>query len=143
MRPPFASRPLIDAYYAHPWCSGVAVRNSLNEGYLLAQLHAVGVENAYRRNHGEAEPIHQSVHANPVLQQRLAKYMVEQCFRNSELENLHAGKVPNSKVGDYPDVVVRTPFGEIPWPELSRFDGAKTKVLMLDMVNRTYDFTVR
>jgi len=78
--------------------------------------------------------------ADPVLQQRLAKYMVDQCFRNSELENLHAGKVPSSKTGDYSDVVVRTPFGEIPWRELSRFDDAEMKVLMLDVVNRTYKF---
>jgi hypothetical protein len=78
--------------------------------------------------------------ADPVLQQRLAKYVVDQCFRNSELENLHAGKVPSSKTGDYSDVVVRTPFGEIPWRELSRFDDAEMKVLMLDVVNRTYKF---
>jgi hypothetical protein len=78
--------------------------------------------------------------ADPVLQQRLAKYMVDQCFRNSELENLHSGKVPGSKTGDYSDVVVRTPFGEIPWRELSRFDDAEMKVLMLDVVNRTYKF---
>ena len=77
---------------------------------------------------------------DPVLQQRLAQYMVEQCFRNSELENLHAGKVPNSKTGDYSNVVVRTPFGEIPWRELARFDDAEMKVLMLDVVNRTYKF---
>jgi hypothetical protein len=37
-------------------------------------------------------------------------------------------------------VVVRTPFGEIPWRELSRFDDAEMKVLMLDVVNRTYKF---
>jgi hypothetical protein len=61
---------------------------------------------------------------DPVLQQRLAKYMVEQCFRNSVLENLHAGKVPDSETGDYSDVVVRTPFGGIPWRELSRFDNS-------------------
>ena len=77
---------------------------------------------------------------DPVLQQRLAKYMVEQCFRNSVLENLHAGTVPDSKTGDYSDVVVRTPFGEIPWRELSRFDDGEMKVLMLDVANRTYKF---
>ncbi len=74
---------------------------------------------------------------DPGLQQRLAKYIVQQCFRNSELENLHAGLAPSSKTGDYSDVVVKTPFGEIPWRELSRFDDAEMKVLMLDVVNRT------
>lgn len=78
--------------------------------------------------------------ADPVLQQRLAKYVVQQCFRNSELENLHAGIAPSSETGDYSDVVVQTPFGEIPWRNLSRFDDAEMKVLMLDVVNRTYRF---
>ena len=78
-----------------------------------------------------------------VLQQRLAKYMVEQCFRNSQLEDLHAGTAPSSKTGDYSDVVVRTPFGEIPWCELSRFDDSEMKALMIDLVNRAYRFINR
>jgi hypothetical protein len=90
--------------------------------------------------------LHESVRAlitDPVLQQRLAKYMVEQCFRNSQLEDLHAGKAPCSKTGDYSDVVVNTPFGEIPWRELSRFDDREIKALMIDAVNRTYRFLNR
>jgi hypothetical protein len=79
----------------------------------------------------------------PALQQRLAKYLVLECFRNSELENLHAGVVPDSKIGDYSDVIVKTPFGEIPWRDLSRFDDAEMKKLMIDVVNRTYRFIHR
>lgn len=78
-----------------------------------------------------------------VLQQRLAKHMVEQCFRNSQLEDLHAGKAPSSRTGDYSDVVVRTPFGEIPWSEVSRFDDSEMKALMIDAVNRTFRFINR
>lgn len=59
--------------------------------------------------------------ADPALQKRLAKYIVMKCFRNSVLEDFHAGKVPDSKSGDYADVVVRTTFGEMPWNELSRW----------------------
>ncbi len=77
---------------------------------------------------------------DPVLQKRLAKYLVSRCFRNSVLENLHAGIVPDSKSGDYTDVIVHTPFREIAWSELSRFDDAEMKVLMIDVVNRTYKF---
>jgi hypothetical protein len=33
------------------------------------------------------------------LRKRLAKLMAQQCFRNTELENLHAGKVPGSETG--------------------------------------------
>lgn len=51
---------------------------------------------------------------DPALQQRLAKYLVQRCFRNSALEDLHGGTAPDSKAGDYSDVVVVTPFGEIP-----------------------------
>ena len=78
--------------------------------------------------------------SDPVLQKRLAKYLVQQCFRNSVLEDLHAGITPSSKAGDFSDVVVCTPFGEIPWRRLSRFDDAEMKVLMIDVVDRTYQF---
>ena len=43
----------------------------------------------------------------PAMQQRLAKYLVHECFRNSELENLHADIVPGSKTGDYPTLSSR------------------------------------
>jgi hypothetical protein len=81
--------------------------------------------------------------SEPVLQQRLAKYLVLECFRNSELENLHSGVVPDSQAGDYSDVVVKTPFGEIQWRDLSRFDDKEMKRLISDVVNRTYNFIHR
>lgn len=78
--------------------------------------------------------------ADPVMQKRLAKHLVTRCFRNSALENLHAGIVPASETGDYTDVVVHTPFGEIPWNDLSRFDDTEMKVLMIDAVDKAYQF---
>jgi ligand-binding SRPBCC domain-containing protein len=45
---------------------------------------------------------------------------------------------PDSKAGDYSDVLVSTPFGEIPWPKLSRFDDEEMKALMIDVVQKTY-----
>jgi hypothetical protein len=48
---------------------------------------------------------------NNVLRGRLAKLMALECFRNSELENLHAGKFPSSRTGDYSDVKVASPYG--------------------------------
>jgi hypothetical protein len=74
------------------------------------------------------------------LRKRLAKEMALRCFRNTELENLHAGIVPNSKAGDYSDVKVVSPFGDIPWPELSRLSNREMKVLMIDVVNQCYRF---
>jgi len=60
--------------------------------------------------------------ANVVLQQRLAKYLVLQCVRQSQLEDLHAGIAPSSATGDYTDVTVTSPFGSIPWSRVSRFN---------------------
>ena len=77
---------------------------------------------------------------DPELQKRLAKYMVLQCFRNSMLEDLHSGITPSSAAGDYSDVYVTTPHGEIPWPKLSRLSDEEMKSLMVDVVNRTYRF---
>ena len=77
---------------------------------------------------------------DPVLQKRLAKYLVHRCFRNSVLEDLHTGIAPDSKAGDYSDVLVTTSFGEIPWPKLSRFDDEEIKTLMIDVVQKTYEF---
>ncbi len=77
---------------------------------------------------------------DPVLLKRIAKFMAQQCFRNTELENLHCGKGPSSATGDYTDVKVVTPHGEIPWPELSRLNDDEMKVLMVEVVNKTYSF---
>ena len=77
---------------------------------------------------------------DPVLQQRLAKYMVLQCFRNSMLEDLHAGTSPSSAAGDYSDVTVSSPYGVIPWPKVSRLNDDEMKRLMIDVVDRAYRF---
>ena len=79
---------------------------------------------------------------DPVMQQRIAKHIALKCFRNSLLEDLHTGKVPASQTGDYSDVVVHTPFGEIPWNELSRFDDTEMKALMVDVTNRVASLPV-
>jgi hypothetical protein len=78
------------------------------------------------------------ISSNPELMKRLAKYLAQQCFRNTMLEDLHAGITPDSQIGDYTDVVVRSPYGEIPWPELSRLRDEEMKALMIDVVNKTY-----
>src|SRR5881394_4015962 len=72
------------------------------------------------------------------VRKRLAKLMVLQCFRNSNLENLHSGRCPDSRTGDYTDVKVVTPYGEIAWNDLSRFNDAEMKALIRDVVNHTF-----
>jgi ligand-binding SRPBCC domain-containing protein len=66
--------------------------------------------------------------------------MAQQRFRNTELESLHAGKVPDSPAGDYTDVKVVTPYGEIAWNDLSRLNDEEMKTLMIQVVNKTYTF---
>jgi len=78
------------------------------------------------------------ISSNPEVTKRLAKYLAQQCFRNTMLEDLHAGITPDSQTGDYTDVVVRSPYGEIPWPRLSRLSDEEMKALMIDVVNKTY-----
>ena len=78
------------------------------------------------------------ISSNPEVMKRLAKYLAQQCFRNTMLEDLHAGITPGSQTGDYTDVVVRSPYGNIPWPRLSRLSDEEMKALMIDVVNKTY-----
>lgn len=70
----------------------------------------------------------------------LAKYMALHCMRNTELENLHAGKVPASATGDFSDVKIVTPEHEIPWTEASRISDPEMKMLMNDAVDQCYAF---
>jgi hypothetical protein len=49
---------------------------------------------------------------------RLALGMAILCVRNTCIEDLHAGIEPSSQAGDFSDVKVVTPYGEIPWNKL-------------------------
>ncbi len=71
---------------------------------------------------------------------RGAKSLVETCVRNTFLEDLHAGTFPGSETGDYSDVKVVTPYGEIPWTDLSRISDAEMKRLMTEIVNRVFTY---
>lgn len=84
-----------------------------------------------------AETAHE-ISSNSELRKRLAKYLAQQCFRNTMLEDLHAGVTPSSQTGDYTDVVVRSPYGGIPWARLSRLSDEEMKALMIEVVNKTY-----
>src|SRR5438067_12491638 len=75
---------------------------------------------------------------NPQVLKRLAKYMAQQCFRNTVLEDYHAGITTYSEDGDYSVVFVKTPAGEIPWSKLSRLSDEEMKTLMIDKVNQPY-----
>ncbi|WP_395745113.1 hypothetical protein [Prosthecobacter sp.] len=69
---------------------------------------------------------------------RLAKSIVLACVRNTSIEDLHTGKVARSETGDYSDVRVVTPHGDIPWKELSRISDDEMKSLMKEVVDKVY-----
>jgi len=71
--------------------------------------------------------------------EKIAQSLVEVCVRNA-LEHLHAGIFPSSRTGDYSDVTVVTPYGEIPWIQLSRISDGEMKPLMIDIVNKTFTY---
>ncbi len=69
---------------------------------------------------------------------KLAKAFAVLAVRNSFLEDLHSGKVPDTTTGDYTDVKIITPTQEIPWNELSRLNNAEMKRLMKEVVDKLY-----
>src|SRR5205085_10104423 len=77
------------------------------------------------------------------LASHLAKAIAVLCMRNTFLEDLHSGTVPSSKSGDYSDVKVVTPYGEIPWQRVSRISDAEMKQLMKEIVNKLFTFLCR
>jgi hypothetical protein len=77
---------------------------------------------------------------NEVVRKRLAKAMARDCFRNTKLADFHAGTFPSSKAGDYLDVKVVPPYGEIAWERLGRLSDEEMKSRMIDVVYHCYDF---
>ena len=86
------------------------------------------------------DEIAKAIVTDPEIQQRIAEHVALKCFLNSVLAKLHCGQFPDSKTCDYSDVIVHTPFGQIPWNELSRFDDAEMKALMIDVTNKVYHY---
>lgn len=77
---------------------------------------------------------------NDLLRKRLAKVLALRCFRNTYLEDLYAGSVPQTETGDYSDVRVVDADRDIPWSQLSRFSDREMKTLMIEVVDHCYDF---
>lgn len=75
--------------------------------------------------------------------QKLAKAVTLLCFRNTLIENIHGGKIPKSKIGDFSDVKVVTAYGEIPWVEVVRISDAEMKLIMQEAVNKAYTILLR
>lgn len=64
----------------------------------------------------------------------IARAVAEQCIRNNTgLEDLHSGITPSSKKGDYSDVYVISPYGQVEWKKLSRISDEEMRSLMLSI----------
>lgn len=68
--------------------------------------------------------------------------LVQRCVRNTQLEDLHAGIFPASQSGNYDDVKVVSPYGEIAWNDLSQISDEEMKALMIEVVNKVFTFLV-
>jgi hypothetical protein len=80
---------------------------------------------------------------NEFIAKRLALGMALMCVRNTCIEDIHAGVEPSSKAGDFSDVKVVTPFGEIPWNNLSRIRDDEMREFMKQVVDRLYTVLLR
>ena len=65
------------------------------------------------------------------------------CVRNTGIEDIHSGIEPGSPAGDFSDVKVVTPQGEIPWNEVSRISNDEMRAFMRQVVDRLYTCLLR
>jgi hypothetical protein len=70
----------------------------------------------------------------------ISRLIVDSCVRNSFIEDLHAGQTPCSETGDFSDVKVVSPHGEIPWSELSRISDLEMRRLLLEVEQKINAF---
>lgn len=81
---------------------------------------------------------------NKKMASKIAKLITVMCVRNTELENIHAGKAPVTKTGDYSDIkVIDAEGNEFTWNEASRIDDDEMKALMKQIVNRVYTYFIQ
>ena len=74
---------------------------------------------------------------------QLAISLAVLCVRNTCIEDIHAGIEPATPAGDFSDVKVVTPLGEIPWAEVSRISNDEMRRLMQEVVNKLYTVLLR
>ena len=80
---------------------------------------------------------------NEETARRLAVAMAVLCVRNTCIEDIHTGIAPHSPSGDFCDVKVVTPVGEIPWPKVSRIRDDEMRKFMKQVVDRLYTVLLR
>jgi hypothetical protein len=81
--------------------------------------------------------------SDKALAAQLAKSIAALCVRNTFLEDLHSGTTPSSQSGDYSDIKVVTPLGEIPCRNLCRISDAEMKCLMKEIADKLFTYLSR
>jgi hypothetical protein len=115
------------------WAAGAIARPAewtRGRSMLVAQLQGEG---KLPEQHGEAPKLTFSIERS-----NLAKAIIHNAIRNTILEDIHAGRTVRSKSGDFEDVKVVTPYGEIPWNEVSHISDEQMKDLMIKAVDTAY-----
>jgi hypothetical protein len=69
--------------------------------------------------------------------EEFVKALVKIALRDP-LDDLHSGISPSSKTGDYSDVKVVSPYGEIPWTNVARISDNEMRALMIAAVDLAY-----
>ena len=70
----------------------------------------------------------------------LVRTMALLCVRNTALEDIHAGRAPVTRTGDWSDVTVVDAEGRcILWPEVSHFGDDAMRELMREIVDNLYN----
>jgi hypothetical protein len=80
---------------------------------------------------------------NEEIAKRLALGIAVLCIRNTCIEEIHAGIEPGSQVGDFSDVKIVTPYGDIPRNNLSRISNDEMREFMKQVVDRIYTVLLR
>lgn len=71
--------------------------------------------------------------------QVLANAIAVDCFRNTNIENIHAGITPISRTGDFSDVyVVDAEGNKISWRNVSRISQEEMRLLNKEISNRVF-----
>jgi hypothetical protein len=66
--------------------------------------------------------------------------LVETCVRNTVIENWHAGREVISPAGDFSDVKIVSPAGEIPYLEASRISDPEMNAFIKQVVDAVFTF---
>ncbi len=72
--------------------------------------------------------------------QRLTLALVESCVRNTVIEDWHAGREVISPAGDFSDVKIVSPAGEMPYLEASRISDPEMKAFIKQVVDAVFTF---